>query len=190
MRLLRDVVDEIAGNEAIGGGGTLFSVTMELAPGIARSFQEPPAPVLRHLLDRLRHFDMPSSDIRLDRVFAILDRVGIRADWRQGFAEARRVYVAARLVTNIRVEDPDIVRTSAGQEPTWIQPREAFRLWAYGGVIHHEYAKELRWERLGPLAQGPVRQMGHDYASMLLDEGDYLGSLVKSGLEQEIDTLP
>jgi hypothetical protein len=48
-----------------------------------------------------------------------------------------------------------------------------------GGVIHHDYAKELKWARLG-IGQGWVRQMGHDYAMMLLDQEDFLLRLLRS----------
>jgi hypothetical protein len=51
----------------------------------------------------------------------------------------------------------------------------------HGGVIHHDYAKELKWRRLG-IGQGAVRQMGHDYAAMLLDQADFLFGLLRHGV--------
>lgn len=88
----------------------------------------------------------------------------------------------AQEVTNIRVQDPDEPPTDA---PTWIRPREAFGLWAYGGVIHPDYAKEQRWKRLGPLAQGPVRDMAHAYTMMLIDQAEFMACLLRHGLASD-----
>lgn len=137
--------------------------------------------VLRHLLDRLRHLDMPSSDVRLERVFPIIERLPLKDGWRDELESAKAAYRTAQELTNIHVQDPDQGPVEPGSE-TWISPREAFRLWAYGGVVHSEYAKEKRWARLG-IGQAAVRQMGHDYAGTLLDEADFLLRLLRHGIE-------
>lgn len=61
-------------------------------------------------------------------------------------------------------------------------PSLAFGLWAYGGVIHNDYSKEQRWARLGPLGQGPTRQMAHDYTMMLIDQAEYMARFLRHGL--------
>jgi hypothetical protein len=181
IRLLREVLEEIGTNERVQAGGVLFGMTIRMEGGaFGMTVDEPPIRVLRHLLDLLRHLDMPSSDVRLDRVFPIVERMPIRDDWRTELEAAKAVYQKAQLVTNIRVQQPDEgVVDDPDSQATWIMPREAFGLWAYGGVIHHDYAKELKWARLG-IAQSAIRQMGHDYAAMLLDEADFLFRLLRS----------
>ena len=181
IRLLREVLEEIGTNEAIVPGTTLFQTKVEMAGNVMRTtFGEPPTKVLRHLLDRLRHLDMPTSDVRLDRVFPIVERLPLRDDWRAELETAKAAYRDAQVVTNIRVQQPDEgVVDDPETQATWITPREAFGLWAYGGVIHHDYAKEQKWARLG-IGQGSVRQMAHDYAMTLLDEADFLLRLLRA----------
>jgi hypothetical protein len=186
LALLREIVEEIGTNEAVVAGGVIFSMTMQLAPTLAWSVVEPEPKVLRHLLDRLRHLDMPTSDVRLERVYPILERVGIRTDWRPLVKEAMAAYAAGQLVRSHEVQDPDEGYVEDPEQRTWIQPREAFRLWAYGGVIHHEYAKEQRWSRLGPLGQPLVRDMGHHYAMMLLDQAEVLTRLLRHGMAGDV----
>lgn len=183
IRLLREVVEEIGTNEAIKAGGNLFGITIHAEGGaLETTINEPPVTVLRHLLDLLRHLDMPTSDVRLDRVFPIVERLPLGDEWRVALEHAKSAYRDAQLVSNIQVQQPDegVVDDPATQA-TWITPREAFGLWAYGGVIHHDYAKELKWARLG-IAQASVRLMGHTYASMLLDEARFLAQLLRFGL--------
>jgi hypothetical protein len=183
LRLLCEVVEEIGTSEAVEPGAQLFGMTVEMADGLMRTtYHEPPPKVLRHLLDRLRHLDMPTSDIRLERVFPILDRTPMSDEWRASLETAKAAYRKAQTVTNNRVQQPDEPPPELlDHEPTWILPREAFGLWAYGGVIHHDYAKEQKWARLG-IAQGAVRLMGHDYALMLLDEAEFMARLLRFGV--------
>ena len=195
LRLLRDIVDEIRTNSAIVAGGTTFKLTIESAPVPGFTVEEPalPAlPVLRHLLKRLPQLDMPTNDVRLARVVEILDRVGVKPDWQESPGIARAAYVTAQQVNNMKVQDPDEPPvTDPTHSPTWIRPREAFGLWAYGGVIHNDYAKEQRWEKLGPLAQGPVRDMAH----VLRDDVDRPGRIhgpapaARSGCRALLDGL-
>ena len=181
IRLLREVLEEIGTNEAIVAGGTVFGITIHYGEGsVETTMNEPPVKVLRHLLDRLRQLDMPSSDVRLDRVFPIIERLPVADDWRTGLEEAKAAYRDAQLVTNIHVQQPgELAPELIDHEPTWITPREAFGLWAYGGVIHDEYAKEQKWASLG-IGQAAVRQMGHDYAATLIDEAGFLLDLLRS----------
>jgi hypothetical protein len=72
LRLLRDVIEDIASSPALSKGGTLFGVKWEVVPDGAWSAKEPGRRDLRDLLDRLRQLDMPSSDVRLERVYPIL----------------------------------------------------------------------------------------------------------------------
>jgi hypothetical protein len=189
LRLLRDIVEEVGTNEAVAAGGTIFELTIEIVPNPGFVSREPEPRVLRHLLDRLRHLDMASSDTRLERVFPIIERVGVQAGWSEGLEAAKTAYAEAQNVTDIRVEDPDSGPVSREEDRKWIRPREAFGLWAYGGVIHSDWRKEQRWARLGSLAQGPVREMAHSYTMMLLDQAEFMARLLRHGLSQDPEAL-
>lgn len=75
-------------------------------------------------------------------------------------AAAKQAHADRDQVRDFKIQEPE---EPPSDNPTWIRPRDAFELWAYGEVIHNEYTKELRWQSLGPLRQGLVRQMAHDY---------------------------
>jgi hypothetical protein len=185
IRLLREVLEEVGTNEAVASGGPLFGVQVHVEAGLmTTTYTEPPVKVLRHLLDRLRHLDMPTSDVRLDRVFPILERLPLKPDWRAELEVGRARYADGQRVRNISVQQPDEGPVEPPATPTWITPREAFRLWAYGGVVHHEYAKEQKVARLG-IAQGSVRLMAHEYTTMLLSEADFILGLLRWGIEPE-----
>jgi hypothetical protein len=53
-------------------------------------------------------------------------------------------------------------------------------------VIHNDYAKEQRWERLGVLAQGSVRDMAHAYTMELIDQAEFMARLLRRGLLAEL----
>jgi hypothetical protein len=109
LRLLREVLEEIGTNEAVQAGGSLFSMTIELDAerNFARTtLREPRARYLRHLLDLLRHLDMPSSDITLDRVLPIVERLPLGVEWRTELEVAKREYQLAQQVREIRVQHP------------------------------------------------------------------------------------
>ena len=180
LRLLREVLEEIATNDAVSVE-PLFRTTITFErDGVQSSYVEPPIRTLRHLLDLLRHLDMPTSDVRLDRVFPIIDRRPLSDEWRAALESAKQEYRTAQDVGAIRVQQPDEGHVvDPDTQATWIKPREAFGLWAYGGIIHHDYAKEQTWTRLG-IAQGPVRLMAQTYATMLLNEAAFLLHLLIS----------
>jgi hypothetical protein len=162
-------------------------MTINVVPSHAWAAREPSTPELRHLLDLLRRLDMRSSDIRLERVFPILLRRLTAAEWREGLDAAMAAYREAQEPDAIRVQNENDPPVAEGddREPKWIRPREAFSLWAYGGVIHHEYPKEQRWNALGRLQQAPIRMMAHEYAMMLVDQADFLTRLLRSGALDE-----
>jgi hypothetical protein len=70
--------------------------------------------------------------------------------------------------------------------PTWLRPRKAFDLWAYGELIHHDYDKQLRWESLGPFAQGFARQMAYEYMELLLTLVALMRRVITWGLEKHL----
>jgi hypothetical protein len=189
LRLLREVLEEIATSEALGKE-PLFQTTMTFEGDVVRtSYVEPPIRILRHLLDLLRHLDMPSSDVRLDRLFPIIDRLPLSDEWRAALETAKQEYRSAQGVRNIRIQQPDEGHVAdPDTQATWIKPREAFDLWAYGGIIHHDYAKERKWTRLG-IGQAAVREMAHEYTMMLLAEAAFLFRLLKSS-ESDAAALP
>ncbi len=188
LRLLREVLEEIATSEAFGQE-PLFQTTLAIEGDVVRmSYVEPPIRILRHLLDLLRHLDMKGSDIRLDRVFPIIDRLPLSEEWRAGLETAKLEYRAAQGVRNFRVQQPDEGHVAdPDTQATWIRPREAFGLWAYGGIIHHDYSKEQKWTRLG-IGQGAVREMAHEYTIMLLADA-LLFRLLRSS-EPDAAALP
>jgi hypothetical protein len=188
LRLLRETVDDIAANPAVASGEPVFSVTMHVVPSQTWSVREPGRRDLRDLLQLLRHLDMPTSDIRLDRVYPMLERSAV-PDWQGAIADARRAYVDGQEPDWNLVQDPDDRPVLEGEDrtPRWIRPREAWDLWAYGEVIHQEYRKQLRWERLGPLPQAAVRLMAHEYTMMLLAQAAFIHGLLRFGVEGSQD---
>lgn len=180
LRLLRETVEDVGANPAMVPGTTLFSVTMHLVPAGTWSAIEPDRRDLRDLLQLLRHLDMPTSDIRLERVYPMLERVAA-PEWHGHLATALAAYRAAQEPSSTKIQDPDDppVREGEDREPKWIRPREAFALWAYGEVIHQDYQKELRWQALGPLRQGALRDMAHEYAAMLLDQAEFITRVLR-----------
>ena len=59
-------------------------------------------------------------------------------------------------------------------------------VWAYGEVVHDDYAKELKWSMLGPPGQGLVRQMAYDYMALLLEQAAFMRQLITHGLERNV----
>ena len=62
--------------------------------------------------------------------------------------------------------------------------------WVYGEVVHDDYAKELRWARMGGLSQGLVRTMAHDVANLMISQALYLRGLVRQGLVDPLESHP
>jgi len=82
-----------------------------------------------------------------------------------------------------QVQDPD---EPPSETPTWVRPREAFELWVYGEIIHDDYAKQQRWEKLDPPGKGLVRQMAHDYMEGLLEQAAFIRRVITHGLERPV----
>jgi hypothetical protein len=184
LRWALEVIDEVAATlQLAAASGPLFSVNIEFGTtSTTTTVAEPAVRDRRNLLDLLRHLDMPSSDIRLPRLYEIVRRVGVTPDWQAGLRDAEADYARAQAVSTFRVEDPDVPRASRDDEPMWVTPREAFRLWLYGGVIHREWAKEQRWARFSPVHQGITRTMAHEYAEMLLRQAEFMSGLLRRGV--------
>jgi hypothetical protein len=162
---------------------------MQFLPDQAWSAVEPNRRDLRDLIQLLRHLDMPSSDVRLRRVYPML-ALAAKPDWQEGIIEAKSAYEAAQLPGDTLIQDPDDPPVRPGEQriPKWIRPREAFDLWAYGKVIHREYRKELRWISLGPgNRQGAVRMMAQLYAYALIEQAGFISGLLRNGLRDSLD---
>jgi len=168
-----------------------FSVGIVTGPDrVEVTITEPERRQLRDLLMLLRDLGQPHGGLRLDHVYEVAERVGVRPEWRSGTEAARADFQARDEVTMWRIQDPDeppvdpaLIDSTGPGSPTWIRPREAFELWAYGEVIHRNYVKQLRWRRFNPHAQGMVRVMAHDYARLLIDQADFVVRLIREGLD-------
>ena len=183
LRLAKRRADELFDSPALADGQAL-RVEIKLTPGNEEvGFTEPEPRNLRDLLGQVRKFDMPTHDLRMRRLFEIVERVGVKPDWREGLENAKATYEARDEILEVRVQDPDEPPTP---NPTWICPREAFELWTYGEVIHDDYAKQVRWEKLGPVRQGLVRQMAYDYLFALLDQVAFIHRIITHGLERQV----
>jgi hypothetical protein len=156
------------------------------------TFTEPDRRALRDLMVVLRKLDMRDHDVRLTRLYPIIERRGVHPDWKEGFEQARAAWVTARRdeAVMLRFEDPDIPRYREEDPPAWIRPREAFTLWVYGAVVHDDYAKELRWGRLGAMHQMGARLMAYDYAMVLVRQAAFLSRLIREGLAEPLDPGP
>jgi len=180
LRLASEIIGDVFESPALGPGSAL-KIKIDLTPGSAAvTISEPERRAIRDLVGLVRKFDMPSDDVRLDRLLEIIDRRGVEPDWTDGFEAAKKAHVTRNDVREIKVQEPD---EPPSDDPTWIRPREAFDLWAYGELVHNDYTKELRWQGLGPLRQGLVRQMAHDYLMLLLAQAEFMGRLIAHGLK-------
>jgi hypothetical protein len=183
LRLAKELADELFSSPALADG-QLFRIEIAMTPGDQSvRFAEPERRDLRDLLGLVRKFDMPTHDVRMRRLYEIVERVGMKPDWREGLEHAKAAYEARNEPREFKVQDPD---EPPSDEPTWIRPREAFELWVYGEVIHDDYAKRMRWEKLPPPAQGLVRQMAHDYMEGLLEQAAFIRRLITHGLERPV----
>lgn len=179
LRLAVQVAEELFASPALADGQR-FQIKIEMTPGEhSVRFTEPERRDLRDLLGLVRKFDMPRHDVRMRRLYEIVERVGVKPDWRAGLEQAKAGYDARNELREFHVQDPD---EPPRDDPTWIRPREAFELWAYGEVIHDDYAKEVRWKKLGPPGQGLVRQMAYDYMTTLLDQAAFIRRVITHGL--------
>jgi hypothetical protein len=180
LRLAVQLADEVFSSPALADGQR-FQIHIHLTPGEhSVSFTEPERRELRDLLGLIRKFDMPTHDVRMRRLYEIVERVGVKPDWREGLEQAQAAYEARNELTGIQVQVPD---EPSAESPTWIRPREAFELWACGEVIHDDYPKVLRWQKLGPPGQGLVRQMAYDYLAILLEQAAFIRRVITHGLD-------
>ncbi len=121
--------------------------------------------------------------MRMPRLFEIIERVGLKPEWRPALELVRKTYEARDDPSWIQLQDPEAPTSDV---PTWLRPRKAFDLWAYGELIHHDYDKQLRWESLGPFAQGFARQMAYEYMELLLTLVALMRRVITWGLEKHL----
>lgn len=183
LRLANRLADEAFESPALADGGR-FQIHIHLTPGEQSvAVTEPERHDVRDLLSGLRKFDMPTHDVRMSRLYEIVERIGVKPEWQEGLDAAKAAYATRNNLYGIQIQDPDEPSTD---DPTWIQPREAFELWAYGEVVHDDYAKELKWSKLGAPGQGLVRQMAYDYMALLLEQAAFMRRLISHGLVRNV----
>jgi hypothetical protein len=183
------LIDDVYASPAVVNGLNL-SVRTSVSPegGVSVEFGHPDHRALRDLLGVVRKFDMKGHDARLDRVYPIIERMGVKPEWRESLARARAAWTARN--------DPDrhVLVQQPGEEPrpdpTPILPREAFEIWAYGEVIHDDYDKELKWRSLSALGQGLVRMLAHGYMNLLVIHAGFVGNLIRFALPGTPDMAP
>lgn len=165
-------------------------VDLQITPtGTTSTITEPAHRDRRDLLGVLRKLDLSHHDARLDRVYQVIERRGVQPDWKDGFERARAAWAARNETLTWQIEDPDIPRYREEDPPAWISPRDAFGLWVYGEVVHDDYAKELRWQRLDDALVKPgVRSMAHAFATLMIMQAEYLNRLIRHGLIEPIST--
>jgi hypothetical protein len=178
LRLAAETADDVLAAPAARGR---FFVTVTVGETTTTTFEEPPKRELRDLLVALRIFDMVTSDIRLRHLYEVVERVGVLPEWRSCLEDARVDFELHQHPLPVP-QVPDFDRALEGEEPPLFTPRRAWDLWLDADVIHRDYGKELRWNRLDPLWQGSVRMLAHDYGSMLLRQAKYMRDLIRGGL--------
>lgn len=181
LALALRVVADVFTSPAVIDGLDL-SITVNLTPHSGTmKFNNPNPRALRDLFVVIWKLDMPSHDARLTRVYPIIERVGVKPDWRDGLDEAKAMWAARNdLDPRIHVQEPgEIVADDADRR--WIRPREAFELWVYGEVVHEDYAKEVKWRSLW-LGQAMVRMLAHSYLNLLMAQASFVGQLIQYGL--------
>lgn len=178
LRLAVETANDVLASAAAVGD---FRVTVEVGAATAVTIEEPPLRDLRDFLVVLRTFDMPTSDIRLARLYGIVERIGVLPDRQADLAHARAEF--ERFQTPLAVPQvPDLESGPPGRPARLLTPRQAWSLWLDAEVIHHDYAKELRWKGYPALFQGSVRMLAHDYGSMLLRQAKLMRDLIMTGL--------
>ena len=178
LRLAAETADDVLAAPAARGR---FFVTVTVGETTTATFDEPPKRELRDLLVALRTFDMPSSDIRLRHLYEIVERTGVLLEWRPALDDAKADFDRHQHPLPVP-QVPDVDRAREDEEPPLFTPRQAWELWLDAEVIHRDYRKELRWNRLDPLWQGSVRMLAHDYGSMLLRQAKIMREVIRSGL--------
>lgn len=169
--------DVLASSAAVGD----FAVTVRVGETTTVSIDEPPLRELRDFLVVLRTFDMPTSDIRLVRLYEIVERIGVLPNRQAALVSARAELERFRAPLAVP-QVPYLDSGPPGRPTRLLTPREAWSLWLDAEVIHRDYAKELRWKRYPPLFQGSIRMLAHDYGSMLLRQAKFMRDLILTGL--------
>jgi hypothetical protein len=178
LGLAVETADDVLASAAAVGD---FRVTVEVGTTTSVTIEEPPRHELRDLFVLLRTFDMPTSDIRLGRLYEIVERIGVLPDRQADLANARAEY--GRFQRPLAVPQvPDLESGPLGRPTRLLTPHQAWSLWLDAEVIHRDYAKELRWRRYPPLFQASIRMLAHDYGSMLLRQVKSMRSLITTGL--------
>ena len=178
LRLAVEKADDVLASAAAVGD---FTVTVNVGTTTSVTIEEPPIRELRDFLVVLRTFDMPSSDIRLVRLYEIVERIGVLPERQAELENGRAEF--ERFQTPLAVPQvPDLDSGRRGSPTPLLTPRQAWALWLDAEVIHRDYAKELRWKRYPTLFQGSIRMLAHDYGSMLLRQAKLLRDVILTGL--------
>ena len=178
LRLAVETADDVLASSASVGD---FSVTVEIGRATSVTIDEPPRRGLRDFLVVLRTFDMPTSDIRLVRLYEIIERAGVLPERRPELEKARAEF--DRFQAPLAVPQvPHLDGGPPGGPAGLLTPRQAWELWLDAEVIHRDYGKELRWKRYPAVLQGSIRMLAHDYGSMLLRQAKFMRELIMTGL--------
>ena len=178
LRLAVDTADDVLASAAAVGD---FMVTVKVGRTTSVTIEEPPLRELRDFLVVLRNFDMPTSDIRLVRLYEIVERTGVLPDRQAELVNGRAEFERFRAPLAVP-QVPDLDSGPSGRPTRLLTPRQAWALWLDAEVIHRDYAKELRWKRYPTLFQGSIRMLAHDYGSMLLRQAKLLRDVILTGL--------
>jgi hypothetical protein len=170
LRLAKRRADEVIDSPALSQGQK-FQFHINLLPGDPTvRFTEPDRRAVKEMLLTLRQFDAPKDDIRLERLFEIVERVGILPAWRGRVDTLKRQYAVRDDAPEVEIARPD--------GPV------------YGDLIHNDYEKELRWQALHPFAQAFVRQMAYEYMLVLIALVAEIRRVITWGLEREVVERP
>lgn len=134
LRLAVETADDVLASAAAVDN---FTVTVEVRRTTSVTIEEPPLRELRDFLLVLRTFDMPSSDIRLVRLYEIIERTGVRPDRQSELAKARAEF--ERFQAPLAVpQAPDLDGGPPGGPTRLLTPRRAWGLWLNAEVIHRD----------------------------------------------------
>lgn len=198
LRLAVASADYVLASPVLLGLAGQFGVSTRFSEGKASaSVDEPEQRLLRDLTSEVRKFDSPRDDRYLAELYEVVRTWGVEPDWQAGFDDAQARYHAAQdFDERYRIGDPDIPRVElpTSDDPhagvTWVRPREAFELWVYGGMLHDDYDKQLRFNRFDDVSRAFVRSMGHDYLMMLVAHVAFVGRLIRFGITPPLNPPP
>lgn len=185
LRLAVQLATDIASSEGRGGYG--ISIGWSEASGASAEIREPSRAAVRDLMTDLRKFDSPGEDVYLPDLVDAMRSRGIETSWDPGVTDALAHYESMQQPNEqIRIQDPDDP-THPDSEPRFMAARDAFELWAYGEHLHNDLSKIERLDRFDPISRALVRQLGHDYLSMLDHVALFLASVIVFGMETPLD---